>query len=150
MSSSSQPESTAGLPAQYEFDSQQDRILAGLSQDMRWVAVPLMFVGVMYGIACAAGIVRAFSHPEALLGAIFIGLAMLFYLALGTWTQRAAVSFYQITRTQGRDVTHLMGALENLRKMYALLSLIVKIYVAVVLITLVAAVIMMIAGAFKA
>jgi hypothetical protein len=46
--------------------------------------------------------------------------------------------------------SHLMEALENLRKMYALLSLIVKIYVAVVLTTLVAGVIMLIAGAFKA
>jgi len=73
---------------------------------------------------------------------------MLFFLALGTWTSRSARSFKQIVTTQGQDVSHLMDALENLRKMYGLLSLVVKIYVAVAVVTVIAALIALLAKAF--
>ena len=149
MSSSVQPGGAAVPPAQHEFDSQQNQTIASLAQDMRWVAAPLQFIGIMYGIACIMGIVRAFTHPESIVGAVFIGLATAFYLALGIWTQRAALSFQQITKTSGQDVTHLMEALENLRKKYSLLSLLVKIYIGLLLAVLVVTVIAMIAGAFQ-
>lgn len=71
-------------------------------------------------------VVKAFREPHLFLEAALIGLAMPFYRALGVWTGRAARSFKRIVLTQGQDVSHLMDALDNLRKFYALLSLLAK------------------------
>ncbi len=139
----------AGPPAQFEFDDRQDRVIAGLTRDMRWVAVSLMVIGVIYGLSWFAAVARALARPEGFVGAALLGLATLFYLALGVWTRRAADAFGRIPRTAGRDIDHLMAALENLRKGYALLSLLVKIYVVVIVIRGVAAIVAGLAGTFK-
>src|SRR5687767_9977818 len=137
MSLSVQPQGAADLPSEHEFDSQHNRTIGRLARDMRWVAIPLIFIGVLYALACVSAVLRGFAHPESLVGAAFIGLATVFYLALGVWTRRAAESFHRITQTSGRDVTHLMAALDNLGKKYALLSPLVKLYAVVVLAVLV-------------
>jgi hypothetical protein len=104
---------------------------------MVWVGVPLLLVGVLYGVGLIVSVVRSFHDPHYLLQATLVGLAMLFYLALGTWTNKSARAFAEIVTTQGRDIDHLMDALENLRKMYGLVSTLVRIYVALVLIAVV-------------
>jgi hypothetical protein len=104
-------------------------VIAALARDMVWVAVPLLLVGVLYGVALLVSVVRSFQDPHLLLQAALLGLATLFYLALGNWTTRSAQAFGQIVSTRGNDIAHLMEALENLQKTYRLLSLIVKVYV---------------------
>jgi hypothetical protein len=136
-------------PGQYEFTSRQNAVIGPLARDMVWVAVPLQIVGILYAIGVIASVVKAFGDPHYILQAVLIGLAMLFYLALGTWTSRSARSFKQIVSTEGRDINHLMDALDDLRKMYGLLSVIVKIYVLLVLIAVVVGLIAIVATAFK-
>src|SRR5262249_9025893 len=134
--------------ANYEFTARQNAVIGPLANDMDWVALPLMLVGILYGVGLVVAVIGAFSHPPLLFQAALVGFAMLFFLALGTWTSRSARSFKQIVTTQGQDVSHLMDALENLRKMYGLLSLVVKIYVAVAVVTVIAALIALLAKAF--
>ncbi len=38
---------------------------------------------------------------------------------VGLWTQRASVSFRKVVDTQGKDISHLMMALDDLRKLYS-------------------------------
>jgi hypothetical protein len=54
--------------------------------------------------------------------AIFSGVNFLIYLLVGVWTRSAAAEFRKIVDTQGNDVTHLMGALSALNKMYSLIN----------------------------
>jgi hypothetical protein len=124
-------------------------VIAALARDMVWVAVPLVLVGALYGIGLLVYVARSFQDPHFIFQAVLIGLAMLFYLALGTWTNRAAQAFRQIVTTQGRDIEHLMDAVDNLRKMYGLLSLIVKIYVVIVGVAVVVGLIAALAAAFR-
>jgi len=135
---------------QYEFDAHQNEVIRQLSRSMRWVAIPFLFLGIMYGIVFALSIVRVFADPRGILAVLFIGLAMLFFLALGRWTRKAAASFERVTETAGQDVSHLMEALDNLRKTYSLLILIVKIYVGLLLLMLIFAAIAMLLPALKA
>jgi hypothetical protein len=132
-------------PGQYEFSSRQNAVIGPLARDMVWVAIPLLVVGILYGIGVIVCVMRAFRDPHYLFQAVLIGLAMLFYLALGNWTSRSGQAFQQIVATQGQDINHLMEALDSLRKMYGLLSLIVKVYVVIlalaVVIGLIAAVV---------
>jgi hypothetical protein len=117
---------------------------------MRWIGLPLMLIGVLYGVAAGMGLIQAFSRPESLLSVVFVVLATLFFLALGSWTRRAANSFQRITTTSGQDIVHLMEALDNLRKAYSLLSAIVMLYVALVIVSLVSLLIAAFTGAFRA
>jgi hypothetical protein len=80
---------------------------------------------------------------------VLIGLVVLFYLALGTWTSRSAQAFRQIVSTKGQDISHLMDALDNLRKLYGLLGLIVKVYVVIVAVAVVVGLIAALAALWK-
>jgi hypothetical protein len=136
-------------PVQYEFTSRQNAVIGPLAHDMLWVALPLQLVGVLYGVALIAAVIKAFREPHVFMEAALIGLAMLFYLALGVWTSRAARSFKDVVATQGNDVGHLMDGLDNLRKLYGLLSIIVKFYVLVVVVAVVVGLVAALAGWFK-
>src|SRR3954447_24281277 len=118
----------APAPTGYEFSAGQNDVIAPLASAMRWVGGPLAAIGIIYAAMTILYAVQAFSQPVALLAALWIGLAAAFFLALGIWTSRAAVEFGLITTTRGADVSHLMAALDSLRKAYGLLSLIVKVY----------------------
>jgi hypothetical protein len=149
MATTTPSEASPTATVQHEFDSGQNQIIADLAKAMRWIAAPLVIIGVLYAIAAVMGVIQSFSRPETLLSVAFVVLATLFYVALGIWTRRAAESFQQITTSSGQDITHLMAALDNLRKKYSLLSFLVKLYVALVIVALVFMLITMIAGAFS-
>jgi hypothetical protein len=136
-------------PDQYEFTSRQNAVIGPLARDMVWVAVPLQLVGILYAIALVVCVVRAFTDPHYILQAVLIGLVVLFYLALGTWTSRSAQAFRQIVSTKGQDISRLMDALDNLRKLYGLLGLIVKVYVVIVAVAVVVGLIAALAALWK-
>jgi hypothetical protein len=133
LSSSSSWSSGQGI----EFDETQNAVIAALSGDMVWVAMPLILVGILYGVGLFVCVIRSFQDPHFLFQAALVALAMVFYLALGIWTNRAAQAFGDIVSTRGKDISHLMDALDNLGKMYGLLSLLVKIYVGIVLVAVI-------------
>jgi hypothetical protein len=140
---------TSPSPASYEFDSQQNRVIEALASAMRWVATPLIFLGIMYAIATVVCVVQAFRDPASLLGAVYVGIVAIIALSLAHWTRQAASSFDKVVSTGDRDIVHLMHALDNLRRKYSLLSFFVKIYVAILLVALIAGLTVAIMGAFK-
>jgi hypothetical protein len=133
----------------FEFTDAQNAVIAALARDMVWVATPLVIVALLYGLGLLVSAVRSFRDPHVLAQAALVGLAMLFYLALGIWTNRSARAFNLIVRTRGRDIDHLMNALDNLRKMYGLLSLVVKLYVVLVAVAVAISLIAALVAAFK-
>jgi hypothetical protein len=136
-------------PPGYEFDDKQNAVIEQLARSMLWIAAPLQVVGILYGVGCVLAVIQAFRETSSALGAVYAFLGAIFFLGLGTWTRNAAQSFHQITTTTGKDIDHLMDGLDNLRKMYSLLSTIVKVYVALMVIALVVALILTIAAAFR-
>lgn len=149
MSTSNMPTDSPAPSPGYEFTARQNTIIAQLAAAMRWVGVPLTIIGVFYVLATVAHLFRGFVHPSEILIAALLALAAAFYLALGIWTTRAADEFRLVTTTSGADITHLMSALDSLRKKYSLLSLIIKIYVALVIVALIAGLIGLLSGAFS-
>jgi hypothetical protein len=139
-----------GSAAEYEFDDKQNKVIADLANSMRWVAAPLLVLGLLYIVASAFCVIQAFRHPATIVSVIYVGLIALLFLALGRWTGDAAKSFLEVVSTRGRDISHLMDALENLRKKYSLLSVFVKIYVVLIILSLIAAAIIAITGWMRA
>ena len=126
----------------YEFDAKQNQTISELAAAMKWVAVPLIIIGVIYVVSTIVHLFRAFQSFETFLLALMLALAAVLYLALGFWTNRSSNSFAEVVSTHGSDIGHLMEALDNLRKKYSLLSLFVKIYVVLLTIALIVGLVM--------
>jgi hypothetical protein len=67
--------------------------------------------------------------PDNHLWGIAISSAVngLLYLLIGMWTRSAGRSFQQVVDTTGSDIRHLMDALAELNKMYALIYTLIAI-----------------------
>jgi hypothetical protein len=93
---------------QYEFKPQENKIIGELAGKMHFVGLFWLAVGVlMIGIGISV-------HDA---GPIVSGTLA---CVIGLWTQRSSVSFKDVVYTEGRDISHLIAALEDLRKLYSL------------------------------
>lgn len=95
----------------YEFSSSQNELIKQLADKMRFVGYFLIGVGVLTVI----GGLLALRNSGV--GSIISGVVQ---VIIGVWTSKAASAFKLIVETQGNDIENLMGALGELRKLYAL------------------------------
>jgi hypothetical protein len=93
---------------QYEFKASENRIIGQLAWKMNFVGLFLLANGLLI-IAIGIGVFHA--------GPIISGTLT---CVVGLWTQRASVSFRSVVDTEGHDISHLMKALDDLRKLYSL------------------------------
>jgi hypothetical protein len=95
---------------QYEFKPEENATLINLASKMRFVGIFILGIGLF---VFSIGVVRL-ADPNL----IFAGILQ---IVTGIWTFRAGSEFKRVAQTEGRDVTHLMAALENLLRLYTLL-----------------------------
>src|SRR5262249_33056774 len=138
---------------QYEFTPQQNRVIGQLAGDMNWVAVPLVALGVLYAIAGVVAMIQAITHRAeatfSLLWLLLAGAVAIFLIGQGMMTMKAAGSFRQIVDTRGQDINHLMDALEKMRVQYSSLAMLVKLYLAFTVISLIAGLIALLVEAVR-
>jgi sulfite exporter TauE/SafE len=97
----------------YEFTSAQNQLIGTLAKRMKFVAI---FFIVLGAIVAAGGL---FSLSRGIEGIITIFMAAL-YIIIGIWTIKAADSFKKIVDTAESDISYLMNALNELKKLYTL------------------------------
>lgn len=124
-------------PNSFEFSDEQNRTIRDLAAAMKWVAAPLLLVGVMYLVLAFLAVPRLFADWRDLPAIIALVLAGLIWFVLGRWISKSSEAFDRVVGTQGQDISNLMVALENLRNGFSLLSLFVKVYVFLVLLALI-------------
>jgi hypothetical protein len=113
----------------YEFSERENVLLAALASRMHFVGLLAFATGVLVVLL---GTLRV--APWWIIFGAFSAL-------VGIWTHRASVSFRDIVQTEGHDITHLMHALEDLRKLYTLqfwagvLGLLIVLGVVIVVVT---------------
>ena len=90
------------------FSPEENAIFAALGLRMHFVGAFTLALGV---IAVVLGLSRRDAGPL---------LAGVLYAIIGHWTARAGKQFRSIASTRGRDHSHLIAALVDLRKMYTL------------------------------
>lgn len=95
-------------PPQYEFSDAENALIRDLAGKMHFVGLFGIALGILT-IAVGGLILHV--------GPILTGT---FYAVLGLWTQRASTAFKSIVDTKGSDVTHLIDALSDLRRLYSL------------------------------
>jgi hypothetical protein len=120
-------EAVGGQPGpQYEFTVEQNRVIGDLAGKMRFVGLFLILGGVLECLSVLRGD----------LGHLIAGVV---FILFGVWTRGAAGSFRKIVDTEGRDITHLMRALGELRQMYTLQYWLLMIAIALILVVLLVA-----------
>jgi hypothetical protein len=99
---------------QYEFKPQENKIIGELAGKMHFVGLFLLAVGLL---VIAIGVVPKDHGVGLHVGPIISGALT---ALVGLWTQRASVSLKSVVYTEGNDISHLISALEDLRKLYSL------------------------------
>lgn len=109
----------ADVPKEYEFAEAENRRFMELYQRMSWVG----WAGCVFGlVGLVSLVVHLFRSETRNLALVLpLGVFSLIVLATGAWTYKGALEFKDIGVTEGSDISHLMRALESLRKMYRLL-----------------------------
>ncbi len=120
-------QSTTG---QYEFGADQNAIMGDLGSKMQFVGMFTIVIGTLGLI----GGVLALNTDATRSPGIFI--MSLLYIAIGAWTRSAGAGFRQIVATRGADITHLMDALSNVRRVYSLFYWICIIAIALLVISM--------------
>jgi hypothetical protein len=101
----------------YEFTPTQHQTFEILSSRMRLVGILHMFLGlgiIAYGLFFA----MMATNVVAILASILIGAVP---FLIGLWTFRAGSYFQQIVDTKGADTSLLMHAIDNLKRLYSFL-----------------------------
>jgi hypothetical protein len=125
--------SAEGDRKQYEFNDQQSAIILDLASGLRLVGFLLLLVGVFQTIGLITTIARVGLHGPLIGAALLIAGAALIYLSLGWWFRSSSHSFIEVVATQGKDIDHLMAALNELRKPFSLIRTLVVAYAIFVL-----------------
>jgi len=94
-----------------EFTPEQNVIMVRLAQRMRAVGIALMVLAAMLAVRASLG------ADELGLLAVQAGIVLGF---TGFWSVRAATELSRVATTDGADLSHLMNALGEIRKLYEL------------------------------
>jgi len=141
-----EPELKAYPGERYEFSPAQNEVIGNLGNSMKWVALPLFALSTLtliYLVMASVWAVRTGAyrdwHTIAML--LFLVASCILYFALARWTLTSSLGFRAIVETRGRDMNFLMLSLDNLRKMYGVLALFVKVFLVVSVIGLILSVV---------
>ncbi len=107
------PEVAAPVTRQYEFTPDQDVLIADLASKMKFVGVFSLFVAILGLIRMVVVFVKTRD--------VLVDISAIVLVFVGLWTISAGKSFADVAQTRGRDITHLMLALNDLRNLYRLL-----------------------------
>ena len=106
----------AGSP-QYEFTYSENSIIGNLGSKMSFVGRFMLGIGLFF---FASVIIRWVQSHHLEVALLFLTLL---FIVVGIWTHRAGREFRSVAESHGKGISHLMGALENLLKLYTLLYL---------------------------
>jgi hypothetical protein len=106
---------------QYEFSPSENSIIGNLGSKMSFVGLFMLGIGLFCFLSVIA---RWFQFQELEVVQLFFTLLL---VPVGIWTHRAGREFQSVAVTEGKDISHLMGALANLLKLCTLVYLILFI-----------------------
>lgn len=128
--------SAGGDQRQYEFNDQQSAVILDLASGLRIVGFLLLLLGIFQAIGLIVSISRLGVQGPLVGTMLLLAAAALIYLSLGWWFRSSAESFIDVVATQGKDVDHLMVALNQLRKPFSLIRTLIVAYAILILVGL--------------
>ena len=104
----------------YEFDSSQNETILTLAKALQLVGTTSLVFGLVFAIGCLSAVLQTNWSAVITQGMFFV-----FTFAMGGLMIKAGKMFQAIVTTSGNDIRHLMVALDNLRQVYSILSVII-------------------------
>ncbi len=101
-------------PSGYEFNEAQNLTFRVLASRMKFLGILNLVFAVCIGLFA---VLAAFGSPLTI---VVSGPQVALMVVLGLWMMNASSSFRMIIDTKGSDISHLMTAMEALRKLYNL------------------------------
>ncbi len=92
---------------EYEFTEEENVLVGSLAKKMKFVGI----FGIVFGVLEI--IQGVFSEKTAIVQGIIS-------IVIGIWTTKASESFQKIVDTQGNDISYLLSALDQLKKLFTL------------------------------
>jgi hypothetical protein len=121
------------LPTPFEFSAPQEVLIGSLGRLMRIVGVvSLVFGGLV-------GVLGLMARGNAIVAVVQAGMMV----AIGLLTYSAGSRFRQVVDTTGRDIAHLMEALDRVRTIYLVQVWVLGIALGLLAIVLVWAMVML-------
>lgn len=121
------------MSGEFEFGEQESKTFGDAGYWMGIVGRIWMFFG---GLGLIAGVLYAISSHGNVGLVLQSALQGVLGLVVGYWTATAAKGFREVDSTQGRDVSHLTSAAENLAKVYRLQAVLIGLACAFVIIAM--------------
>lgn len=115
----SEPARSLPPPKEYEFGEKQNELVGALAGRMAFVGAMMIVFGILLDVLGLIGILVLHLAPTSG-GALTNIVAGATLLCVGFWTRGAAERFQRIVDTEGKDVSNLMIALEELFRIYSL------------------------------
>lgn len=103
--------------SEYEFSADQNVIIRDLAGVMSVAGLVLMALAIVAILYVGVFVASAARDPTPMVFAAFCAPMVI----AGFWVRRASELLLKIVDTEGRDITHLMTALAELRRIFALL-----------------------------
>lgn len=115
----------------YEFDSKQNETILTLAKTLQFVGAVTLVLAMLFGLGVLGAPLQA-NWGEAISQAMFL----VFTFSMGSLMIKAGKEFEAIVATSGNDISHLMAALDKLRQIYSVLSVIIIIFVLLMIVAL--------------
>ncbi len=103
--------------SEYEFSADQNVVIRDLAGVMSVAGLVLMALAIVAILYVGVFVASAARDPTPMVFAAFCAPMVI----AGFWVRRASELLLKIVDTEGRDITHLMTALAELRRIFALL-----------------------------
>jgi len=145
----STPQATSDTATQYEFTEIQNRVIDELAVAIIWVRLPLLIAAFLQALIATGLAFRLKLDGAHIVGVMGHAIAAFVCFLLAGWLQSAAIAFSRITTTAGRDLSHLMTALQSLTAWFDLLAFFVKLYLFLLALLVALLLVGLIAGAFQ-
>ncbi len=115
----------------YEFDSAQNETILTLAKTLQFVGAVTLVLALVFSLGALGALLRA-SWGEAITQSMFL----VFTFSMGSLMIKAGKEFQAIVTTSGKDISHLMIALDNLRQVYSILSVVIILFVLLMIIAM--------------
>ena len=102
------------VPSGYEFNEAQNMTFGVLASRMKFLGILNLALAVLVGLF---SVLALFASPLTI---VVSGPQVAMLVVMGIWMVNASSSFRMIVDSHGQDITHLMTAMDALRKLYNL------------------------------
>ena len=115
----------------YEFDDAQNESILALAKSLQFVGAACLAFSLVVAAGLLHALVRA-EWPDVLAQ----GMLGIFTVTMGSLMIKAGAAFFSIVQTAGQDIDHLMQAIDKLRQVYSILTIVIMLAMLLTLVAL--------------